>query len=120
MDGLTAAVLIFLGSSVCVIFAGIGLARFGDELAEKTGWGTLWVGTLLVSIATSLPELTVNISAVWLENAPDLALGNVFGADMINVFVLGVVALMFGMRNLFASQGRDTQILVLLGIGMVK
>jgi cation:H+ antiporter len=38
---------------------------------------------------------------------------------MINVFVLGVVALMFGMRNLFASQGRDTQILVLLGIGMV-
>jgi cation:H+ antiporter len=119
MDGLTAAVHIFLGSSVCVIFAGNGLALFGDEHAEKTGWGTLWVGTLLVSIATSLPELTVNISAVWLENAPDLALGNVFGADMINVFVLGVVALMFGMRNLFASQGRDTQILVLLGIGMV-
>lgn len=119
MDNLTAAILVFLASSTFVIFAGIGLARFGDELAEKTGWGTLWVGTLLVSIATSLPELTVNISAVWLEDAPDLALGNVFGADMINVFVLAVVALMFGMRNLFENQGRDTQILVLLGIGMV-
>lgn len=119
MDNLTAAVLVFLASSVCVVFAGIGLARFGDELAEKTGWSTLWVGTLLVSIATSLPELTVNISAVWLEDAPDLALGNVFGANMINVFVLGVVALMFGVRRLFENQGRDTQILVLLGIGLV-
>lgn len=119
MDGLAGAVTVFVIAALFVVVAGVGLARFGDELAEKTGWGTLWVGTLLVSIATSLPELTVNISAVWLEKAPELALGNVFGADMINVFVLGVVALMFGMRNLFSDQGRDTQILVLLGIGMV-
>lgn len=119
MGSLESAILVFVLSAAFVVLAGIGLARFGDELAEKTGWGTLWVGTLLVSIATSLPELTVNISAVWLEDSPELALGNVFGADMINVFVLGVVALMFGMRNLFQNQGRDTQILVLLGIGMV-
>jgi cation:H+ antiporter len=119
MEGLSGAIVVFVTAALFVVFAGVGLARFGDELAEKTGWGTLWVGTLLVSIATSLPELTVNISAVWLEKAPELALGNVFGADMINVFVLGVVALMFGMRNLFSNQGRDTQILVLLGIGMV-
>lgn len=119
MDSLTAAIVVFLVSSVCVIGAGIGLARYGDELAEKTGWGTLWVGTLLVSIATSLPELTVNISAVWLEDAADLAIGNVFGANMINIFVLGMVALIFGVRNLFENQGRDTQILVLLGIGLV-
>jgi len=119
MDNLTAAILVFLASSVCVVFAGIGLARYGDELAEKTGWGTLWVGTILVSIATSLPELTVNISAVWLEDSPGLALGNVFGANMLNVVVLGAVALMFGVSNLFAKQGRDTEILVLVGIGLV-
>jgi cation:H+ antiporter len=120
VESLAGAITVFVAAAFFVIIAGIGLARFGDELAEKTGWGTLWVGTLLVSIATSLPELTVNISAVWLEDAPELALGNVFGADMINVFVLGVVALIFGMRNLFESQGRDTQILVLLGIGMAS
>jgi len=119
MDNLTAAILVFLASSVCVVFAGIGLARYGDELAEKTGWGTLWVGTVLVSIATSLPELTVNISAVWLEDSPGLALGNVFGANMLNVVVLGAVALMFGVSNLFGKQGRDTEILVLVGIGLV-
>ncbi|MDP2240194.1 MAG: hypothetical protein Q8K18_08530 [Burkholderiales bacterium] len=119
MESLSGAIVVFVTAALFVVGAGVGLARYGDELAEKTGWGTLWVGTLLVSIATSLPELTVNISAVWFEKAPELALGNVFGADMINVFVLAVVALMFGIRNLFANQGRDTQILVLLGIVMV-
>lgn len=119
MEGLAGAVITFVISAIVVILAGIGLARFGDELAEKTGWGKLWVGTLLVSIATSLPELTVNISAVWLEDNPDLAIGNVFGANMINIFVLGTVAMLFGVKNLFANQGKDTQILVLLGIGLV-
>lgn len=119
MESLTSALLVFFASAIAVIFAGIGLARFGDELAEKTGWGTLWVGTLLVSIATSLPELTVNISAVWLEDSPSLAIGNVFGANMLNVFVLGVVSLIFGVRNLFGNQGKDTQILELLGLTLV-
>ncbi len=102
-----------------MVFAGIGLARYGDELAEKTGWGTLWVGTLLVSIATSLPELTVNISAVWLVDSPGLAIGNVFGANMLNIFALGIVSLIFGVSNLFSNQGKDTHILELLGICLV-
>jgi cation:H+ antiporter len=119
MDSLSGAILVFLVSSAFVIAAGIGLARFGDELAEATGWGKLWVGTLLVGIATSLPEVTVNVSAVWLEKNPGLALGNVFGADMINVFVLACVALVFGVTNLFGNQGRDTELLILTGLVLV-
>jgi cation:H+ antiporter len=119
VESLGSAVAVFVISAVCVVFAGIGLAKYGDELAEKTGWGKLWVGTLLVATATSLPEVAVNVSAVWLEESPGLALGNVFGADMINVFMLATVALAFGVTNLFGNQGRDTQILILLGIGLV-
>src|SRR3989337_4249053 len=109
MESLSTAVLVFLLSASFVIAAGIGLARYGDDLAESTGWGKLWVGTLLGGIATSLPEVTVNISAVWLEQNPSLAPGNVFGADMINIFVIGVVALAFGVPNLFGNPGRDPQ-----------
>jgi cation:H+ antiporter len=119
MESLGEAVGVFLVASAFVVLAGIGLAKYGDELAESTGWGKLWVGTLLVATATSLPEVTVNIAAVWLEGSPGLALGNVFGADMINVFVLATVALAFGVGNLFGNQGRDTQILILLGLGLV-
>ena len=119
MESLGIAVLVFVVSAAFVVAAGMGLARYGDDLAESTGWGKLWVGTLLVGIATSLPEVVVNISAVWLENSPGLALGNVLGADMMNVFVLGCVGLAFGVGNLFGGQGRDTELLMLVGMGLV-
>lgn len=119
METLGGAVLVFLVSAAFVVLAGIGLARFGDELAEATGWGKLWVGTLLVGIATSLPEVVVNVSAVWLEQNPGLALGNVFGADMINIFVIACVALAFGVHNLFGDQGPDTQPLIFTGLALV-
>ena len=119
MDTLSSAILVFLISAAFVVAGGVGLARFGDDIADVTGWGKLWVGTLLVGIATSLPEVVVNISAVWLEKNPGLALGNVFGADMINVFVLATVALIFGVQNLFGNQGRDTELLIITGLGLV-
>lgn len=119
MESLGAAIVVFFISAAFVVAAGMGLARYGDDLAESTGWGKLWVGTLLVGIATSLPEVVVNISSVWLEKNPGLALGNVFGADMMNVFVLACVGLAFGVRNLFGGQGRDTELLILAGLGLV-
>ena len=118
MDSLSVAVPVFLGSALVVVIAGVFLARFGDDIAEKTGWGALWVGTILVSIATSLPELVTNISAVARENAPELALGNVFGADMINMFTVSLVAIIFGVKNLFGDQTKDTQTLVLVSVGL--
>jgi cation:H+ antiporter len=119
MESLGGAVVVFLASAAFVVAGGIGLARFGDDIADVTGWGKLWVGTLLVGIATSLPEVVVNISAVWLEKNPGLALGNVFGADMINLFVLAAVALVFGVQNLFGDHGRDTELLIFTGLALV-
>jgi len=118
VDPLASAAFVFLVSSLAVIYAGVALARTGDALAEKTGWGKLWVGTALVSVATSLPELTVNVSAVWFEDAPDLALGNVFGANMLNLFMLGIAGLVFGVQKLFGGQGADAPSLMLLGLGL--
>ena len=125
MDSLSVAVPVFLASAALVVLAGVALARYGDQIADITGWGTLWVGTILVSIATSLPELVTNITAVRpleflpvkLENpAPGLALGNVFGADMINIFAISLVAIVFGIRNLFSGQPKDTQTLVVVAV----
>jgi len=118
VDSLGVAVPAFLASALIVVLAGIALAKYGDELAEKTGWGALWVGTVLVSVATSLPELITNLSAVVIEDSPDLALGNVFGADMMNMFTIAIVALIFGVHNLFGSQRRDTKTLVLVAVGL--
>lgn len=115
MDSLAVALPVFLASALVVVFAGGKLARYGDEVAESTGWGTLWVGTILVSIATSLPELVTNITSVSI-GAPALALGNVLGADMINMFTLSVVALFAGAYRVFSGQSRDTVILATVAV----
>ena len=92
------AILVFLGSAGAVIFFGIKLAVYGDALATLTGWGRLFVGSILVALATSLPELATNITAVSLVSPPNpgLAFGNVVGANMLNMFTFAAVALAFG------------------------
>ena len=94
---LAVAIVVFLASAVVVMFCGAKLAVYGDALASLTGWGRLFVGSLLVALATSLPELSTNISAVQLDPPnPELAVGNVFGANMLNMFTMAAVALAFG------------------------
>lgn len=101
MNGeLLVAGLLFLGSSSLVILSGIYLAKYGDLLADMTGWGRLWVGTVLIAAATSLPELVTIIAAVRLSS-PQLAIGDALGSNMVNIFGLAVVALLAGGREFF-------------------
>ena len=91
---LQTASLTFLVSAVVIVIAGTKLAKFGDVLADLTGLGRVWIGALLLAGATSLPEALTCISAVaWLD-APDLALGDLFGASMLNMFTLALVDLL--------------------------
>jgi cation:H+ antiporter len=97
---LTVAILVFLASAIAVGFLGLGLAKYGDALASLTGLGRMFVGSILVAFATSLPELSTNISAVRLDPPnPQLALGDVLGSNMLNLFIFAMVALVFGGRR---------------------
>lgn len=82
--------LIFIVSSAIVVVAASKLAKYGDVIAVRTRLGGLLVGTILLAGATSLPEIIASISAFRL-NAPDLAAGNFFGSNMVNMFLLAVV-----------------------------
>lgn len=88
MLGLDLLVLVACGAGV--VGLSIGLARAVDGLAEATGLGRLWLGSVLLATATSLPELATDISAV-LIGAPDLAVGDLFGSSLTNLFLLGLL-----------------------------
>ena len=111
--GLIVSVPVFLASAAAVIFLGVQLARYGDALASLTGWGRLFVGSILVALATSLPELSNNVTAVRIDN-PQLALGNVVGANMINMFTMAVVALIFGGRRFLQRVAPEQGYLIVL------
>ena len=110
-------VIIFLISAGSVVFFGIRLAIYGDALASLTGWGRLFVGSVLVALATSLPELSTNISAVRLDPPnPALAVGNVMGANMLNMFNISLVALIFGGKKFLDKVAPEQGILAALAI----
>ena len=63
------------------------LASAAGELAAVTGLGGTFVGTTLVALATSLPELVATLTAVRMGSF-DLAIGNVFGSNAFNMLLL--------------------------------
>ncbi|HPC05705.1 MAG TPA: hypothetical protein PLI60_03210, partial [Anaerolineaceae bacterium] len=79
----------FAVSALLIVFVAVKLAEYGDALAERTGLGGLFVGTLLIAGATSLPEVLTTISSLQIGE-PNLAAGNLFGSNMFNMFALGL------------------------------
>jgi cation:H+ antiporter len=79
-----------------ILISGTYLSKYGDIIAEKTGLGRTWVGVLLIASVTSLPELATGISAVALFDLPDIAVGNVLGACMLNLLMIPILDLMGG------------------------
>ncbi|MDH4287039.1 MAG: sodium:calcium antiporter, partial [Gallionella sp.] len=75
----------FLVCLAIIGYAGYFLSRYGDIIAEKTGMSASWIGLLLLSTATSLPELATGISAVTVARAPDIAVGDVLGSTVFNL-----------------------------------
>ena len=116
---LTIAILVFLGSAAAVMFCGAKLAVYGDALASLTGWGRLFVGGLLLALATSLPELSTNIAAVRLDPPnPELAVGTVLGANMKNLVTLAAVALAFGGKRFLQRVAPEQGYLMVVAVGL--
>jgi cation:H+ antiporter len=76
--------LLFAAAAIVLLVAGPHLAATADQLAAATGLGRTFVGTTLVAVTTSLPELVASIAAVRM-GAFDLAIGNIFGSNALNM-----------------------------------
>ena len=106
-----------LGAAILiVVVAGTSLARIGDEIAEHTGLGRIFVGALFVAVATSLPELGTDIAAAA-SDAPDLAIGDLFGSSMANMAILAIVDLRYRGRLMPVVELGHTRVAA-IAIGM--
>jgi len=100
LGSMFAAWTVFLVSAVVIVYAGTKLSRYGDQIADLTGLGGLWIGVVLMAGATSLPEVFTTVSASLLD-APDLAAGDLFGAGMTNMLTLGLIDLMHRQKRVW-------------------
>jgi cation:H+ antiporter len=99
---LTRAVTGFALATLGILAAAPLLAESAKEIAEATGISTTFIGTSLVAITTSLPELVTTFAAVRL-GAFDLAVGNLFGSNAFNMAILLLADLAYRKGPLLAA-----------------
>jgi cation:H+ antiporter len=84
---LTLPLLGYSISAFVILAAAPYLVHAADQLAKQSGMGHTFIGTTLVAMATSLPELVATLAAFRL-GSPDLALGNIFGSNAFNMILI--------------------------------
>lgn len=93
-------------NALVIIVAATYLPRVGERIAEVTGLGRTFVGSVFIAVSTSLPELVVSLGALRL-GAVDIALGNLFGSNLFNVGILALDDMLYTKGALLSnvSQG---------------
>ncbi|MFO1425907.1 MAG: hypothetical protein U1F11_02820 [Steroidobacteraceae bacterium] len=98
------AAFAFTGAIVFLIAS--RLARHADAIADATGLGRVWIGSLLLAAATSLPELTTDVSAARL-GARDIGVGDLLGSTLANMLILALLDMVFARRRILAAVAID-------------
>lgn len=90
----TLALLIIIGISLYVLSKGADiLVNEAIALSIRRGIPKIIVGATIVSLGTTIPEVTVSVFAA-INGKPDLALGNAIGSIITNTaLILGLAAL---------------------------
>ena len=86
-SSLVTPVALFLLAASVILLAGPRLSAAADELAVRSGLAKTFIGTTLIALSTSLPELVTCWAAVRLGSI-DLAIGNIFGSNAFNMLIL--------------------------------
>lgn len=89
VPSLRRAVIGFTLTAVVLILVTPWLVRSSSVIAEITGLGDGFIGIVMVAVVTSLPELVAMVSAVRF-GAYDIAVGNLFGSNVFNMFTLSL------------------------------
>ena len=81
-------------------------------IAQRAKISNFIIGLTIVGIGTSAPELFVSISSA-LTNSGDIAMGNVIGSNVANIFlILGVAAMIFPFPIERLQRRRDIPFLI--------
>lgn len=75
--------------ALIVVVAAMFLPYYGEGVAAYTGIEEGFFGTVFLAFSTSLPEIVVSVMAVR-RGSIDMAVGNVMGSNVFNIFVLAI------------------------------
>lgn len=85
------------------------------QLAEKFGVSSLIVGSTLIAVGTSLPEVASSIAAARMKK-PSLVFGNIFGSNLFNLGLVGGAIFMINPNELSSDISISIYYLLISGV----
>ncbi|MBI5236831.1 MAG: sodium:calcium antiporter [Deltaproteobacteria bacterium] len=105
--------------AAAIVFSGAKLSRYGDIIAKKTGLGRAWIGVILLAGVTSLPELINGISSVTIAKTPDIALGDIMGSTVFNLFIIVIMDGLSPKSPVLSRAGGSNMLSAVFGILLI-
>jgi len=105
----------FVAASAVILFAGVALTDASDAIALQTSLGRTFVGSIMLAAATSLPEVVTTSTAARLGKL-DMAIGNIFGANVYNMFLLAVIDFFYLPGPLLQALSPGHLLTIIMGI----
>lgn len=106
--------VLYIIVATAVVWFSILASRYIDMIDRTTKLSGAFLGGVLLSAITSLPELFTSISATILIDSPSLCIGNILGSNLFNFGMLAVVILLYIKGFSAAQLSRSHNIVVLL------
>lgn len=104
----------FILVSIGLVIASIAITYVTDIISIKLNLAASLSGALFLGIATSLPEVTSCI-ALAKKAKFNLALGNIIGSNIFNLFIISIVDLLYVSSSLYFTNHSQTKRLLLFG-----
>lgn len=86
------------------------------EIASIFGVSSLVIGSTIITIGTSLPEVAGTVSAAKMRK-PDIVFGNIFGSNLFNIGLVGGAAIMISPGEI--SSVIDYQLFIMYFVSFV-
>ena len=80
--------LIYLILAIIVVFTSICLSNIIDKIDRNTKISSVFLGSVMLAIVTSLPELFTTLSAVVFLDQPSMAYGNILGSNLFDLAIM--------------------------------
>ncbi len=97
--------------AVALVFLNVAsdiVIKYATKVAAISRLGKTSIGFTLISLSTTLPELTVALSAALSDGAP-LSIGNALGSNIFNISaILGIGAVVLGLKIHFGRRKQET------------
>jgi cation:H+ antiporter len=96
-------VILYVLATAGVVGLAIFVSYLADLLQKKTKYSAALISGVLLGIMTGIPELVTGLTSVIGLHSSELAVGDVLGSNVFNIFTLGLFTLIF-FKNFKKSQ----------------